>query len=322
MKNAASPRMTSIVLREVNVSYGVLVLVVPAVFNTKYHSYNSYNSDTQQAHQQASALLLHSLQTMIGSLPQFVTIGTVLCLFLICAFVFVLYRYTHICKARGRQRGNGGNDFNVIGNPGPQIYRIQEEPVYAVVTDIFPTDNGNTGDSTKEEEEERPSVLLNPYLIEATFSRERPPLPSRPETEGSNAAPVYQNGGHEAVDQETDGSIVFTNREIEETSFTASPSSENDSNKLSASHEQDEESIAHDHQHEYHSDTVCPDSAEGNEEDLDYQGLGERQARAKRVCLPEFVTITRFIRHLARHGTAHMERRRKQRKRERPFMRV
>ncbi|KAL9959603.1 hypothetical protein ACROYT_G032938 [Oculina patagonica] len=230
-----------------------------------------------------------------GIIAAIVTIGTVLCLSLICAFVLVMYRYTNMCKSRGNQARNADNDFDVISNPGPQTYRIQEEPLYVEVPDIYPCGKGSVGNATKQREE-RPSVVLNPYVNEAMFSAGTrttgPPLPSRPELHGNPrtridaAGAAYQNEGCNAINEETDGSIVLKNPRVEEASSSSLPHSGNDFTKVPEAHEHCEESVGHPHHHvedDFVNDTVRRES-EGTGEDV-YQGLvKDKRAQSVFVC--------------------------------------
>ena len=129
---------------------------------------------------------------------------------------------------------------------------------------------------------ERPSVILNPYVNKAVFSRGRQttdPLPSRPERNGNlrtamdAAGPSYQNERNLDVDEETDGSIVLKNPKVEQTSFSSIPRSENDLTRPSETREVD-------HRHHHHDrDGINEDtiSLENEETDKDlYKGLVQK----------------------------------------------
>ena len=120
------------------------------------------------------------------------------------------------------------------------------------------------------------------------------PLPSRPELDGNQRTqidagrPAYQHDESNAIDEETDGSIVLKNPEVENASLSSLSRSENDSvTKLSETHKHDEESIRH---HRYHSehgidnDTAPLDSEASSKDDV-YQGLVKgKRAQSVFVC--------------------------------------
>lgn len=173
-------------------------------------------------------------------------------------------------------------------------YRIQEEPLYAEVQDIFPCDKGSGGSTN--EGREGGTVLLNPNVYEARFlvpRRTTDPLPSRPELAGNtdtqvDAGAVCQNDEREALGQAAEHSIVLKNPRVEEASSMSLPRSENYFTKLSGALEQEEESIGGHQHHVVQDDTdnsTVHLKCEGTGKDLQYQILLQnKRAHSAFIC--------------------------------------
>ncbi|RMX45450.1 hypothetical protein pdam_00016069 [Pocillopora damicornis] len=144
-----------------------------------------------------------------------VVIGIILCLLLIGVFAYLLHQYTILCpcRRRGHQIGGGIMNSNVINNLGQPTFRIQEEPVYAEVADVYPLENKAKGKVTVNLDES-PSVVLNLYAQEVGFSRGRlnPDSPlSRSNLEGirrtSDESRNVRERDRSLQEEETDGSL-------------------------------------------------------------------------------------------------------------------
>lgn len=203
---------------------------------------------------------------------------------------------------------------NVINNQGQPTFRIQEEPVYAEVADVYPLENKAKGKVTVNLDES-PSVVLNLYAQEVGFSRGRlnPDSPlSRSNLEGirrtSDESRNVRERDRSLQEEETDGSLVFRNLQFEETSFSSLPRREQDLKKLTESREQGDRGICnyhenhshhgrnehldrHDHhdcnEHLDHNDGHCLQSPKCQQtgDNVLYEGLIDRtRIRSKFIC--------------------------------------
>ncbi|XP_068758900.1 uncharacterized protein [Montipora capricornis] len=179
---------------------------------------------------------------------------------------------------RGRNwnlhRREGGN---FADNSAPQTYRIQEEPYYVELPDIEPANMRSPGMATlittEEKQPAEDTVILNPYVRGALYTRARrsmpEPLPLRPIDE-ENAVMEEVAGDVTPKDEQNgqDTSVVLRNPQVRGTLDRSSPLSRRNHEDLPKERGEEEK------------DEVKPElghhsqkTDDGNEHNLDYQRL-------------------------------------------------
>ncbi|XP_068714843.1 uncharacterized protein [Montipora foliosa] len=179
---------------------------------------------------------------------------------------------------RGRNwnlhRSEGGN---FADNSAPQTYRIQEEPYYVELPDIEPANMRSPGMATlittEEKQPAEDTVILNPYVRGASYTRARrsmpEPLPLRPIHE-ENAVMEEVAGDVTPKDEQNgqDTSVVLKNPQVRGTLDRSSPLSRRNHEDLPKERGEEEK------------DEVKPElghhsrkTDDGNEHNLDYQRL-------------------------------------------------
>ncbi|XP_068758891.1 uncharacterized protein [Montipora capricornis] len=166
---------------------------------------------------------------------------------------------------------------NFADNSAPQTYRIQEEPYYVELPDIEPSNMRSPGMATlittEQKQPAEDTVILNPYVRGASYTRARSlmpePLPLRPIHE-ENAVMEEVAGDVTPKDEQNgqDTSVVLRNPQVRGTLDRSSPLSRRNHEDLPKERGEEEK------------DEVKPElghhsrkTDDGNEHNLDYQRL-------------------------------------------------